>query len=287
MPIQADVWASMSPRRDDITQSDLDRGDQPRIAAEPIVRYSHSLEVALAMLECFRGDRTALGIFELADLLNVSRSTAHRYAQTHVELGNLEQDRKRRYCLAGRAADPGTKLIETINRALKARAVLEGLRNDTGHTVSLGVLHDARAVFVERLHGHKRGQYQADHDLRVGANVPLYCTALGKALLTGLTDNQRNELLEHLKLTRHGPNTITGKKRFIEAIEQADPHHAVVSDEELFSGSRSIAALVPRALRYGYTVAIDVTVPSTAFTIEQLVRQIGPLVEAAAGSIVH
>jgi DNA-binding IclR family transcriptional regulator len=277
----------MSPRCDDITLSDFDRGDQPRIVPEPTSRYSHSLEVALAMLECFIADRTALGIFEMADLLDVSRSTTHRYAITHIELGNLEQDGKRRYLLAGRAADPGTQLIEIINRGLKARTVLEELRSETGHTVSLGVLHDARAIFIERLHGHRRGQYQADHDLRVGANVPLYCTALGKALLTGLTNNQRSELLEHLKLTRHGPNTITSKKRFIEAIEQIDPNHAVVSDEELFSGSRSIAALVPRTLRYGYTVAIDVTVPSAAFTIEQLVRQIGPLVEAAADSIVH
>lgn len=277
----------MSPRCDDITLSDFDRGDQPRIAAEPSTRYSQSLEVGLAMLECFIADRPALGIFELADLLNVSRSTTHRYGKTHIELGNLQQDGKRKYCLAGGAADPGAKLIETINGALKARDVLEGLRNETGYTVSLGVLHDARAVLIERLHGHKRGQYQADHDLRVGANVPLYCTALGKALLTGLTDNQRNELLKRLKLTRHGPNTITSKKRFIEAIEQIDSNHAVVSDEELFSGSRTIAALVPRTLRYGYTIAIDVTVPSTAFTIEQLVRQIGPLVEAAADSIVH
>jgi DNA-binding IclR family transcriptional regulator len=277
----------MSPRCDDITLSDFDRGDQPRIVPEPSARYSHSLEVALAMLECFMADRAALGIFELADLLGLSRSTTHRYAITHLALGNLEQGNKRRYSLACGAAEPGTKLIETINHTLKARTVVEGLRNETGHTVSLGVLHDARVVFIERLHGHKRGQYQADHDLRIGANVPLYCTALGKALLTDLTCNQRSELLERLKLIRHGPNTITSKKRLIEAIEQIDPQHAVVSDEELFSGSRSIAALVPRTLRYDYTVAIDVTVPSTAFTIEQLVRQIGPLVEAAADSIVH
>lgn len=276
----------MSPRCDDITLSDFDRGDQPRIVPEASARYSQSLEVALAMLECFIADRPALGIFEMADMLDVSRSTTHRYAITHIELGNLQQDGKRKYCLAGGAADPGAKLIETINGTLQARDVLEGLRDETGHTVSLGVLHDARVVFLERLHGHKHGQYQADHDLRVGANVPVYCTALGKALLTSLTDDKRIELLERLKLARHGPNTITSKKRFIEVIEQIDSNHAVVSDEELFSGSRSIAALVPRTQRYGYTVAIDVTVPSTAFTIEQLVRQIGPLVEAAADSIV-
>lgn len=276
----------MSPRRDDITVSDLDRDDEPRIVAEPTAHYSHSLELAFAMLECFTADRTALGVFELADLLNISRSTAFRYATTHVALGNLQQDDKRRYCLASGAGDPGTTIIATIKRALKAHTALEGLRNQTGHTVSLGVLHDARVVFVERLYGHKPGQYEVDHDLGVGANVPLHCTALGKTLLASLTNSERDRLLACIKLTRHGPNAITSKKRFARAIEEIDPRDVVISDEELFSGCRSIAALVPRTLRYGYAVAIDVTAPSTAFTIEQLVRGIGPLIEVAADSIV-
>ncbi len=276
----------MSPIRDDIIVSDLDRGEEPRIVAESTGRYSHSLELALAMLECFTADRAALGIFELADLLNTSRTTAFRYATTHLALGNLHQDSKRRYCLTSGAGDPGAKIIATIKRALKARAALEGLRNQTGHTVSLGVLGHARVVFVERLYGHKPGQYEVDHDLGVGANIPLHCTALGKALLASLTSNERDRLLARIKLTRHGPNAITSKKRFAKAIEGVDPLGVVVSDEELFSGSRSIAALVPRTLRYGYAVAIDVTAPSTAFTVEQLVRGIGPLIQAAADGIV-
>jgi IclR family pca regulon transcriptional regulator len=276
----------MNHRRDDITVSDLVRGDEPRIVAEPEGRYSHSLELGLAMLECFTARRPTQGVFELADLLDTSRTTAFRYAATHVALGNLEQNSKRKYLLTNGASEPGTRIITTINHALKARAVLKGLRDQTGHTVSLGVLNDARVIFIERLYGHKRGQYEADHDFGVGANMPIHCTALGKALLASLTDSERDRLLGRIKLTRHGPNTITSKKRFIEAIERIEPLDVVVSDEELFSGARSIAALVPRTLRYGYAVAIDVTVSSTALTVEQMVRQIGPLVEAAANAIV-
>jgi IclR family pca regulon transcriptional regulator len=150
----------MRPNRNDITLHDPDHSDKPRIVAEPTPRYSHSLDMGLAMLECFTTDRDALGVSELADLLNISRATTHRYARTHVQLGNLQQDGKRRYCLANRSADPGTKLIETIKSALKASAVLEELRDKTGHTVSLGVLHDARVVFIERLHGANRPQVE-------------------------------------------------------------------------------------------------------------------------------
>jgi DNA-binding IclR family transcriptional regulator len=276
----------MSPRRDDITLSDFDRSDKPRVVAEPAARYSNSLEHGLAMLECFTASRPMLGIFELAELLDISRPTTFRYAATHLALGNLQQDSKRKYLLANGAANPGTTIVRTINRALKARAALEDLRSKTGYTVSLGVLNDARVIFVERLYGHRVGQYEVDHDLGVGANVPIHCTAIGKVLLASLTSNQRRSLLAGIKLTRHGPNTIISKRRLEKEGEQIDPRDVVVSDEELFSGVRSIATLVPRTLRYGYAVAIDVTVPSAAFTIERLVRQIGPFVEAAAESIV-
>jgi DNA-binding IclR family transcriptional regulator len=171
------------------------------------------------------------------------------------------------------------------SNVLKARAALEGLRNQTGHTVTLGALHDTRVVFVERLHGHKAGQYEVDHDLGVGTNVPLHCTALGKTLFASLTNNERDRLLARIKFTRQGPNAITSKKQFVKAIEKSDPLGGVVSDEELFSGSRSIAALVPHALKYGYVAAIDVTVPSTAFTVEQLVDALGPHLVGTADNI--
>lgn len=274
--------------RDDITVSDMDDDNGPRVTPEPSSRYSHSLELACAALECFTADRTTMGVYEIAELIDTSRPTAFRYAKTLVALGSLQQDNKRRYLLASGAASPGAKIIDTIKHELKARAILEGLRNQTGHTVTLGVLHDTRIVLVERLCGHRAGQYEVDHDLRAGANVPLHCTALGKALFVSLANNERDRLLERIKFTSHGPNTITTKERFIKEIEKIDPlGGSAVSDEELFSGSRSIAALVPRTLRYGYSAAIDVTVPSTAFTVAQLVGQIGPLIEAAADSIVN
>jgi DNA-binding IclR family transcriptional regulator len=119
---------------------------QPRMTSQPFPCAFRVTEAEMSKIEP--------SSFQLADLLNVSRATSHRYAKTHFELGNLGQGDKRRYFLAGRAADPGTTVIATINRAPKARLVLEGLRNETGHTVSLGVLH-------ERLHVHKRGQYVA------------------------------------------------------------------------------------------------------------------------------
>ncbi len=256
-------------------------GPAPRVRAAPDPRLSRSLEFGVALLETFSVERQELGIAGLSDIVGISRSTTHRYATTLVALGYLEQDGKRKYRLAPRAGRPGSAAIAAVRRDVHARAVLEELREQTGHTVSMGVLDRARVTYVHRLYGHRAGQYAVDASLGVGASVPVHCTALGKVLLASLSDAERREVLAGLHLRRHGPNTIVDKDALAAAIESISPRGAVISDEEAGPDMRSIAALVPRPSGE-HRLAIDVTVPATAYTVERLRRQIGPRVKRAA-----
>lgn len=253
----------------------------PRIRPAPDPRLSRSLEYGIAILEAFSRECQTLGISELAEILRISRSTTHRYATTLVVLGQLEQDSKRKYRLSRHATDPGAAAIGAIRRRVPARAVLEELREATGHTVSMGVLDGARVVYIHRLLGHRSGQYEVDQDLGVGANVPVYCTALGKVLLASLSDAERRELLAEIKLTRRGPHSITEKKKLVAELDRISARGVLVSDEELARGSRSIAVLVPRP-RSEHPLAIDVTVPSATFTVDRLIKEVGPRVKQAA-----
>jgi DNA-binding IclR family transcriptional regulator len=257
---------------------------KPRITADPDPRKSRSLEYGVAILEAFSHERQALGIADLADILEISRSTTHRYASTLVELGSLEQDKKRKYRLTARAADPGSAAIAAVRQQVNARAVLEELRRQTGHTVSMGVLDRSRVIYVYRLLSHRPGQHAIDAELGVGAGVPLHSTALGKVLLASLSDAERRELLAGIELTRHGPRTITDKSALVAELDRIGVGGVVLSDEETTQGARSIAALVARPSGER-SLAIDVTVPSDAYTAEQLLEQFGPHVERAARAV--
>ncbi len=254
---------------------------RPRIKSAPDPRLSRSLEYGVAILESYSSEHQALGIAELADIVGISRSTTHRYAMTLVELGFLEQDPKRKYRLARRAADVGRVAVGELREQVPARAVLAELREHVGHTVSMGVLDRARAVYVHRLFAHRKGQYAIDRQLGVGANVPVHCTALGKVLLASLSDAERRELLAGLELVRHAPNTIVDRNKLAAELDRASPREVVVSDEELVTGARSIAVLVPRP-RSERPLAIDVTVPSDAYTVNRLVNDLGPRLKHAA-----
>ena len=199
---------------------------------------------------------------------------------TLVELGFVEQYPRRRYRLAPGAAGPGCDAISAIRRRMAARVALEELRDEIGYTVSMGVLDGARVVYVHRLFGHRPGQHAIDLGLGVGGSVPVYCTALGKALLASLCDVQRCELLASLDLIPYGPRSILVKSKLSTELDGIDVGGAVLSDEELVAGSRSIAMLVRRPAS-GCPLAIEVTVPSAAFTLEGLCKEIGPRLERA------
>lgn len=253
----------------------------PRIRPAPDPRLSRSLEYGIAILESFSREHQALGIAEMADIVGISRSTTHRYAITLVALGYLEQDPKRKYRLSTGAAGAGSAAIGAIRRQVPARVALEELRDETGHTVSMGVLDGTRVVYIHRLLGHRPGQHAIDQGLGVGANVPVHCTALGKVLLASLSDAERRELLANLELTRHGPSSITQKNKLDAELDRISAREVVVSDEELIRGARSLAVLVPRP-RSEHSLAIEVTVPSSAYTVDRLLKSIGPRVKRAA-----
>jgi DNA-binding IclR family transcriptional regulator len=70
----------------------------------------------------------------------------------------------------------------------------------------------------------------------------------------------------------------------IHDLENADYRQPIVSDEEFMYAARSIAMFVPRP-KTKQLIAIDVTVPATHLTVQELVEQIGPSLVYAAKRI--
>lgn len=253
----------------------------------PPGKLSYSLQRGVGLLQLFSEENQLLGVAELADLAGLSRPTTHRYASTLVQLGYLEQGTARKYRLASRAAGPGMEIIREFRHTLpRARDVLEDLRDGIGYTVSMGALGDTRVLYVHRFFGHRRGQHMVDRELRVGAYVPAYCTALGKVLLASLPNAERRKRVATIHLVPQGPRSITMHDKLLAELNDVDPGVPAVSDEEFVMGARSIAVLLLRP-DDEQPMAIDVTVPSTAYTAARLLEEIAPKLRQAADLIVE
>jgi DNA-binding IclR family transcriptional regulator len=248
-------------------------------------RFSSSLCAGLAMLTCFTPEHPVRGIADMADALDLGRSTTHRYATTLVTLGYLEQGPSRKYRLSSRVSDFGLSLLDSMAVRGVAREYLRDLRARSGRTVGLAMLDEGEISYIDRRQGSRRGQYAIDLGVGLGSRLPVHCSAAGKALLARLPEAERRELITKLRLTRRTQQTIATKSALRTEVERiATADGLAVEDEELLAGRRALAVAVLDS-QGAPLVAVELAAPASAYTREQLVEELGPMVLATATRI--
>ena len=247
--------------------------------------FSQSLERGLAVLSSFTPDRPALGISELARQLALTRSTTHRYVATLATLGYLQQDdATRKYRLGPRILDLGFSMLGSLGLREIAAPHLRRLTDATGHTSNLAIRDDTDVILIDRVRGRPGRYHHLEFTLHVGSRIPAYCSATGKALLAFMPRPDLEHIVERIDLVQRGPRTLTGKRALLTELEQVRRNGLATNDEELESALRSIAA--PIRSRSGEVVAaINVAIPWSPVTMNELARRLGPTVQAAANEI--
>lgn len=259
-----------------------DRGSLAAVPQTP--RYSQSLERGLALLACFTPAQPSMRLADIADKLGLSRSTTHRYATTLVALGFLEQSPSRRYRLGLRAIDLGMTALNSTGLREYAHPYLEELRKRSSYTVNLAVLDGTEILCVDRVRSFRREQSKIDLDLRPGSRLPAYCTAMGKLLLANLPEREQSELLAELKLTKRGPNTLTGRKALREELDEVRAAGFAVNDEELAPELYAIAAPVRNEARE-VIAAVNLTAHASTILLSELVNTLSPQLLSTAERI--
>lgn len=246
---------------------------------------SQSLERGLAILSSFDSDRPVIGISELSRGLELSRSTAHRYIATLAHLGYLQQDPdSKRYRLGPKVLDLGFSAINSMDVREISAPHLRRLSDETGHTVNLAILDGTDVVYIERCRTARPGQREIDLNLHVGARLPAYCTAMGKAILAFVPEERREEIIAQIEFVPRGPNTLTDPQAFRDELERIRLAGFAVNDEELAYGLRSIAA--PIQSHSGEVLAaLNLAVHRTMGSMDELIAHFGPLVTQTAHDI--
>jgi DNA-binding IclR family transcriptional regulator len=135
----------------------------------------------------------ASGLAEVADHLNLSRSTVHRLAATLVEHRYLNFTPRLGYSLGPKLLELGFLAGRQMNLPRVAREHLETLAASTGDTVHLAVLDGMKALYLDKIPGRRRVEISS----RIGERQPLRSTGIGKALILDTTESRWREIYEY------------------------------------------------------------------------------------------
>jgi DNA-binding IclR family transcriptional regulator len=236
---------------------------------------SRSLVYGLGLLKLFTAEEPVRGIAELADLMAVSRPTAHRYASTCLELGYLEQAPMRRYRLARRAAEPGMAMLDSLVLTQRSRPILQELREETGRTVSLAVLDGEEVLYLQRLCGFERGSYELEEGLGSGSRRPARRTAAGKALLSTLGEGEHEE-----------QRWIHQSGLAVDACERGgDVRERTLDTRKGRPHARARGLAIAVEVEVERTSAIEITVPAETMSAAETVASLGEELRAAGAAL--
>jgi IclR family KDG regulon transcriptional repressor len=177
-------------------------------AERPPVAVVSAAARALAVLECL-SKRRSVGLEELSREIGMAKPTAYRFLQTLQELGYARRDEGDLWAMTFKAFNVGSRALDHADLHLAARPVAEDLAEELGETVHMGVLEGDSAVYVLKI----ESKYTIRMFSRVGGRMPLYCTAIGKAILAFSGPGERKAALEGLRLVPLTPKTITTRPK--------------------------------------------------------------------------
>jgi IclR family transcriptional regulator, KDG regulon repressor len=238
-------------------------------------RTLSSLTNALRALKCFTMDEPEKGITEIAQTLNLSKSTVHRVMTTLAEEGFVRRDEAtHRYRLGLNVLSLGGIIMSNLEIYREGQHLLEEFLNRFDETVHLAVLEDYQTVYVSKL--------ECNHPVKilthVGRKNPLYCTSSGKAILAFQNEATLAEVVRR-GLARFTDTTITTSSELHTELERIKKDGYATSHGELRDGVNSVAVPV-RDYTRDVIGAVTVVGPAGRFTAQKMqafAKQLGAI----------
>ena len=233
-----------------------------------------SVDRALTILERLARSGEA-GVTEIANEIGVHKSTAFRLVATLEAHRLVEQTEERGKYRLGvgllRLAGATTARLDLVQ---EARPVCRQLASDTGETVNIAVLSESSALYLDQVAGSSALQ---PHNW-VGQHIPLHATSNGKVLLSGLSRQQCDAILN--KLSAYTPVTITTKSKLRAELDQVREQGYALAVDELEVGLTAAAAPI-RNVHGDVVASMSVSGPTFRITNDRIDEVVTKLVEAA------
>ena len=254
--------------------------DQPKRDLGP--HYLRSLARGLAVLVALGSKRGGMTLSAVAEITGLPRATARRALITLREQGYVD-------CLdpEGRLFAPLPSVLELGYARLCGRTVedlvrphLLELSRQVHESASVAVLRGPEISYVARVATSRIMQAA----ITVGTRFPAYATSMGRVLLAGLPDAQREARIAATDLRALTRFTVTDPAVLTETLRRVAADGYALVDQELEEGLRSMAAPV-RDHRGRVVAAVNVSMHAGRVDADHAREVVLPALTATAERI--
>ncbi|MBV8892421.1 MAG: IclR family transcriptional regulator [Acidobacteria bacterium] len=232
-----------------------------------------ALQRGLRILELFTKSEKGLPASHVAKLSGLPVSTVHRFLVNLEGAGYLNCGGTGIYHLGIACFSLGHAALGQLDIRRLSLPHLHELNAQTRETIHLTIRQALSAVYIEKLDSPEPLRIYS----RIGAAVPLHCTAVGKVILAYMPEVELSGVLPHLDFKRRTQNSIGNLQELETQLQKVRRNGYAYDLEENEPHIRCVAAPI-----WDHTAAVhaalSVTGPAVRMSMMRL-RQLAPLVQ--------
>ena len=190
-------------------------------------------------MESLSKEPEGLSLTEISKRLELPTSTVYRLLSVLRDRNYIDKnDSSNMYKLGFGFMELSSMFLHGLELKSEANDLLRTLSRQSGQVVFLATEQEEDVVYIDK---HEPFS-DAKKYCFIGQRKPMYCTALGKALLTAYSDNEIRSRYQGEELPRVTPKTVTELETLIRQIRVAREAGYAFDDEENVEGLYCVAA---------------------------------------------
>lgn len=241
--------------------------------------FSEALARGLSVINAFDDQRRQMSLSNVARAIDLPRATARRALATLVELGYVETE-GRLFRLTPSILKLAVAYLSSNPVSTVLQPICEAISRQVDASCSVAVLDGDEVVMIARAVPAR----PASVGLSVGYRLPVFSSALGRALASTLPDKHLDAFLARLKPVRTTRQTVVSKPEIRRLILDVRKSGFALADQEAEIGIRSIA--VPLVRFDGKPVAaLNIAVRAEQASAKTMIAEYAPLLLKQAGML--
>ncbi|MBK5246731.1 MAG: IclR family transcriptional regulator [Peptostreptococcaceae bacterium] len=197
-----------------------------------------SIIKAFAIIEAL-DESGPLSIGELSKTLIMDKATVHRLINTIKDIGHVTQNPEtKKYSNSIKLFEIGQNVIAKTGLFEAARPYIELLSSATGESINLGIVRDNKIVYVDK----KEGKSPIKVSIKIGTSIPMYCTGMGKAVLSHMNETERESVINRIVYERYTRKTSPDKETLLRRLDKCRRLGYSIDNEEYVDGLISFGA---------------------------------------------
>lgn len=145
------------------------------------------------VLDIIAKTKRGLNVTDIANELNIAKSSIHGICVTLTELNMLNKKPDQTYKLGPHIMRWSNRFVQETDVATEFASIWDESSALPGATITLSVLEDTEVVYIAA----RNAELSAGFDFRIGMRLPAIFTATGKSFLSYKSNSEVRRLLEN------------------------------------------------------------------------------------------